>query len=160
LHNVTETYTDNAKVEWHFFFWCPWRIFTQMDFVQSIFSSIAHAPTLETLHALILLSWSEYKNNQVAGMWLFDHLAFLMPFQVFGHIPRWPWGWQWTLVSLIRVRFKSIWATEKETAGGLLGQVSSSSTRPQHIIDDSLQHHHDNWFSAHPPYTYINIGYA
>jgi hypothetical protein len=57
LHNVAETYTDNAK---------------------TIFSSIAHIPTMDTLHALILLSWSEYKSNQVAGFRTYSQMAMRM----------------------------------------------------------------------------------
>jgi len=57
LHNVAETYTDNAK---------------------TIFSSLAHLPAMDTLHALILLSWSEYKNNQVNGFRTYTQLAMRM----------------------------------------------------------------------------------
>ncbi|KAF8633642.1 hypothetical protein AX15_001329 [Amanita polypyramis BW_CC] len=46
LHTVSETYLENAK---------------------NLLSSIAHVPTFDTLHALILLCWSEYKNNRLHG---------------------------------------------------------------------------------------------
>ncbi|KAK2467851.1 hypothetical protein APHAL10511_000146 [Amanita phalloides] len=46
LHNVSETYLENAK---------------------SLLSPIAHVPSLDTIHALILLCWSEYKNNRIHG---------------------------------------------------------------------------------------------
>ncbi|PFH52066.1 hypothetical protein AMATHDRAFT_57886 [Amanita thiersii Skay4041] len=46
LHAVSETYVENAK---------------------NLLSSVAHIPTFDTLHALILLSWSEYKNNRLQG---------------------------------------------------------------------------------------------
>ncbi|KAF9467333.1 hypothetical protein BDZ94DRAFT_1318757 [Collybia nuda] len=57
LHNVAETYADNAK---------------------TILSSVAHIPTMDTLHALILLSWSEYKNNRVTGFRAYYQTAMRM----------------------------------------------------------------------------------
>jgi hypothetical protein len=46
LQTVAETYIENAK---------------------TLLPPIAHIPTFETLHALILLCWSEYKNNRLHG---------------------------------------------------------------------------------------------
>ncbi|KAF8732391.1 hypothetical protein AX14_004466 [Amanita brunnescens Koide BX004] len=46
LHSASETYLENAK---------------------NLLSSIAHVPSFDTLHALILLCWSEYKNNRIHG---------------------------------------------------------------------------------------------
>lgn len=46
LHNVSETYLDNAK---------------------TIGASMSQAPTMDTLHGLILISWSEYKNNRATS---------------------------------------------------------------------------------------------
>jgi len=57
LHNVAETYADNAK---------------------TILSSVAHIPTIDTLHALMLLSWSEYKNNRMAGFRAYCQMAMRM----------------------------------------------------------------------------------
>lgn len=76
LHNVAETYTDNAKVRVRFF--DSHETFHSSGFAQTIFSSIAHSPTMDMLHALILLSWSEYKNNQVAGMWSHPQLTLVL----------------------------------------------------------------------------------
>ncbi|KAG5646831.1 hypothetical protein DXG03_002208 [Asterophora parasitica] len=62
LHNVSETYLDNAKVFK--------KICTSihrgahLSPTQTIGSTVSHAPTMETLHALILIAWSEYKNNR------------------------------------------------------------------------------------------------
>jgi len=57
LHNVAEAYTDNAK---------------------TILASIAHIPTIETLHSLILLSWSEYKNHRIPGFRAYSEMAMRM----------------------------------------------------------------------------------
>ncbi|TFK74540.1 hypothetical protein BDN72DRAFT_759515 [Pluteus cervinus] len=46
LHNVAEAYLTNAK---------------------NLINSIVHIPTFDTLHALIILSWSEYKLNRIPG---------------------------------------------------------------------------------------------
>jgi hypothetical protein len=48
LHTVSDTYGDNAK---------------------TILSSVSHQPAFETLHGLMLLSWSEYKNNRISSEW-------------------------------------------------------------------------------------------
>ncbi|KAJ7497054.1 hypothetical protein FB451DRAFT_1209882 [Mycena latifolia] len=47
LHNVAETYGENAK---------------------NILASINHIPSMDTLHGVMLLSWSEYKNNRIPGL--------------------------------------------------------------------------------------------
>ena len=57
LHNVAETYTDNAK---------------------TILSSVAHIPSMDTLHAIMLLSWSEYKNNRISGFRTYYQMAMRM----------------------------------------------------------------------------------
>jgi len=57
LHNVAETYADNAK---------------------TILSSVAHIATIDTLHALMLLSWSEYKNNRMSGFRTYCQMAMRM----------------------------------------------------------------------------------
>jgi len=57
LHNVAEAYTENAK---------------------NILNSIAHIPTFDTLHALMLLSWSEYKINRIAGFRAYCQLVMRM----------------------------------------------------------------------------------
>ncbi|RDB24813.1 hypothetical protein Hypma_008003 [Hypsizygus marmoreus] len=57
LHNVAETYADNAK---------------------TILASMAHIPTMDTLHALMLLSWSEYKNNRVTNFRTYCQMAMRM----------------------------------------------------------------------------------
>jgi len=57
LHNVAEAYGDNAK---------------------TILTSVAHIPSMDTLHALMLLSWSEYKNRRVAGFRNYCQLAMRM----------------------------------------------------------------------------------
>jgi hypothetical protein len=57
LHNVADTYGDNAK---------------------TILSSVAHIPNMDTLHALMLLSWSEFKNHRVAGFRTYCQLAMRM----------------------------------------------------------------------------------
>jgi len=57
LHLVAETYADNAK---------------------TILSSVAHLPIIDTLHALMLLSWSEYKSNRMAGFRAYCEMAMRM----------------------------------------------------------------------------------
>lgn len=57
LHNVAEAYTESAK---------------------TILSSVAHIPTIETLHAIMLLSWSEYKNNRLSGFRAYCQMAMRM----------------------------------------------------------------------------------
>ncbi|KAF7362111.1 hypothetical protein MVEN_00556900 [Mycena venus] len=57
LHNVAETYGDNAK---------------------NILASIAHIPSMDTLHGIMLLSWSEYKNNRVPGLRTYCQMAMRM----------------------------------------------------------------------------------
>ncbi|KAJ7188548.1 hypothetical protein C8R46DRAFT_1055030 [Mycena filopes] len=57
LHNVAETYGDNAK---------------------NILSSIAHIPSMDTLHGVMLLSWSEYKNNRIPGLRTYCQMAMRM----------------------------------------------------------------------------------
>ncbi|KAF5386139.1 hypothetical protein D9615_002347 [Tricholomella constricta] len=57
LHNVSETYLDNAK---------------------TIGGSISHIPTMDTLHALILLTWSEYKNNRASSFRSYCSMAIRM----------------------------------------------------------------------------------
>ncbi|KAJ7209627.1 hypothetical protein GGX14DRAFT_534959 [Mycena pura] len=57
LHNVAETYGDNAK---------------------TILASIAHIPSMDTLHGVMLLSWSEYKNNRIPGLRSYCQMAMKM----------------------------------------------------------------------------------
>ncbi|KAF8893922.1 hypothetical protein BD779DRAFT_1669438 [Infundibulicybe gibba] len=59
LHNVAETYTDNAKA-------------------RTILSSVAHIPTIDTLHATMLLSWSEYKDNRITSFRAYCQMAMKM----------------------------------------------------------------------------------
>ncbi|KAJ6602198.1 hypothetical protein B0H10DRAFT_2081257 [Mycena sp. CBHHK59/15] len=61
LHNVAETYGDNAK---------------------TILSSIAHIPSMDTLHGIMLLSWSEYKNNRILGLRNYCQMAMKMAIEV------------------------------------------------------------------------------
>ncbi|KAJ7718013.1 hypothetical protein DFH07DRAFT_860737 [Mycena maculata] len=57
LHNVAETYGDNAK---------------------NILASVAHIPSMDTLHGVMLLSWSEYKNNRIPGLRTYCQMAMRM----------------------------------------------------------------------------------
>ncbi|KAJ7078843.1 hypothetical protein B0H15DRAFT_859481 [Mycena belliarum] len=57
LHNVAETYGDNAK---------------------NILASINHIPSMDTLHGVMLLSWSEYKNNRIPGLRTYCQTAMRM----------------------------------------------------------------------------------
>jgi len=57
LHNVGETYGDNAK---------------------TILASIAHIPSMDTLHGVMLLSWSEYKSNRIPGLRSYCQMAMKM----------------------------------------------------------------------------------
>lgn len=57
LHNVSETYLDNAK---------------------TIGGSISHVPSMDTVHALILISWSEYKNNRASSFRSYCSMAIRM----------------------------------------------------------------------------------
>ncbi|KAJ6497818.1 hypothetical protein C8R45DRAFT_140751 [Mycena sanguinolenta] len=61
LHNVAETYSDNAK---------------------NILASIAHIPSMDTLHGIMLLSWSEYKNNRIPGLRTYCQLAMKMAMEL------------------------------------------------------------------------------
>jgi hypothetical protein len=54
LHTVADTYGDNAK---------------------TILSSVSHLPAFETLHGLMLLSWSEYKNNRISSFRMYCQMA-------------------------------------------------------------------------------------
>ncbi|KAJ7928548.1 hypothetical protein B0H13DRAFT_1597627 [Mycena leptocephala] len=57
LHNVAETYGDNAK---------------------NILASVAHIPSMDTLHGVMLLAWSEYKNNRIPGLRTYCQMAMRM----------------------------------------------------------------------------------
>ncbi|KAJ7287758.1 hypothetical protein C8J57DRAFT_1284831, partial [Mycena rebaudengoi] len=61
LHNVAETYGDNAK---------------------TILAAIAHIPSMDTLHGLMLLSWSEYKNNRIPGLRDYCQMAMRMAIEL------------------------------------------------------------------------------
>ncbi|KAF7315257.1 Zn(2)-C6 fungal-type domain-containing protein [Mycena indigotica] len=61
LHNVAETYAENAK---------------------AILSSIVHIPSLDTLHGVMLLSWSEYKNNRISGLRSYCQMAMRMAIDI------------------------------------------------------------------------------
>jgi len=54
LHNVAEIYGDNAK---------------------TALSSVSQMPSMETLHGLMLLSWSEYKDNHISNFRLYCQTA-------------------------------------------------------------------------------------
>ncbi|KAF8637968.1 hypothetical protein AX16_010600 [Volvariella volvacea WC 439] len=54
LHNVADAYADNAK---------------------TLLQPIAHIHNLTTLHALMLLSWAEYKNNRISGFKNYSQMA-------------------------------------------------------------------------------------
>ncbi|KAJ7178826.1 hypothetical protein C8R43DRAFT_1189333 [Mycena crocata] len=57
LHNVAETYGNNAK---------------------AILASIRCSPSMDTLHGVMLLSWSEYKNNRIPGLRNYCQMAMRM----------------------------------------------------------------------------------
>jgi len=57
LSNVAEAFSENAKI---------------------VLNSVVHIPVMETLHALILLSWSEYKNNRISGFKAYCQMAMRM----------------------------------------------------------------------------------
>lgn len=65
LHNVAESYLDSAKV-------CrrPTTIGRLVGSLNPIFSPqgllnpVLHIPSMETLHAVMLLAWAEYKNGK------------------------------------------------------------------------------------------------
>ncbi|KAJ7594678.1 hypothetical protein C8J56DRAFT_927363 [Mycena floridula] len=57
LHNVSDAYSEAAK---------------------SILSSMAHVPSFNTLHAFMLLSWSEYRNNRIPSFRSYCAMAMRM----------------------------------------------------------------------------------
>ncbi|KAF8629243.1 hypothetical protein AX17_005822 [Amanita inopinata Kibby_2008] len=57
LHAASETYLENAK---------------------NLVSPVAHIPAFDTLHALILLSWSEYKCSRLSGFRVYYQMAMKM----------------------------------------------------------------------------------
>ncbi|EKM80783.1 hypothetical protein AGABI1DRAFT_98908 [Agaricus bisporus var. burnettii JB137-S8] len=57
LHEVAETYCDNAR---------------------NILNSVAHMPNMDTLHATMLLSWSEYKNERIPSFRHYCQMAMTM----------------------------------------------------------------------------------
>ncbi|TFK44488.1 hypothetical protein BDQ12DRAFT_673081 [Crucibulum laeve] len=57
LHNVSDAYLENAK---------------------TVLNSVAHIPSIETLHGLILLSWAEYKSNKIPSFRLYCQAAMRM----------------------------------------------------------------------------------
>ncbi|KAJ6495636.1 hypothetical protein C8R47DRAFT_1265018 [Mycena vitilis] len=61
LHNVAETYGDNAK---------------------NILGSVGHIPSMDTLHGVMLLSWSEYKNNRIPGLRTYCQMAMRMAIEL------------------------------------------------------------------------------
>ncbi|KAF7298129.1 Zn(2)-C6 fungal-type domain-containing protein [Mycena chlorophos] len=61
LHNVAQAYAENAK---------------------TILQSIAHIPSLDTLHGIMLLSWSEYKNNRIPGLRSYCQMAMRMAIDI------------------------------------------------------------------------------
>jgi len=57
LHNVSESYIDVAK---------------------NLLPSVAHLPSMETLHSIILLSWFEHSHHRLPGFRTFCAMAFKM----------------------------------------------------------------------------------
>jgi len=57
LHNVSESYIDVAK---------------------NLLPSVAHLPSMETLHSIILLSWFEHSHHRLPGFRTFCGMAFKM----------------------------------------------------------------------------------
>jgi len=57
VHEVAETYADNAK---------------------NILNSVGHIPHMDTLHAILLLAWSEYKNERIPSFRLYGQMAMKM----------------------------------------------------------------------------------
>ncbi|KAF4599741.1 hypothetical protein EYR40_006840 [Pleurotus pulmonarius] len=57
LHNVSESYSETAK---------------------SILTAVAHLPNMDTLHALMLVSWLEYKNNRISSFKVYCQMAMSM----------------------------------------------------------------------------------
>ena len=63
LHNVSESYIDVAKVIPHI----SVRSLTQHFPNQNLLPSVAHLPSMETLHSIILLSWFEHSHHRLPG---------------------------------------------------------------------------------------------
>ncbi|EGO25163.1 hypothetical protein SERLADRAFT_464891 [Serpula lacrymans var. lacrymans S7.9] len=57
LHSIAEAYGDNAK---------------------NILSAVVHQPSLDSLHALMVLAWSEYKNGRALGFRGYCEMAMTM----------------------------------------------------------------------------------
>lgn len=62
---VAEIYYENAKV-------CCAHLSnargTHLRFVQELLAGSLNQPTLDTLHCVMLLAWSEYKGGHIHGM--------------------------------------------------------------------------------------------
>ena len=63
LHNVSESYIDVAKVNPHI----SVPSLTQLFPNQNLLPSVAHLPSMETLHSIILLSWFEHSHHRLPG---------------------------------------------------------------------------------------------
>ena len=63
LHNVSESYIDVAKVIPHI----SVPSLTQHFPNQNLLPSVAHLPSMETLHSIILLSWFEHSHHRLPG---------------------------------------------------------------------------------------------
>ena len=65
LHNVSESYIDVAKVIPHI---SVLLSLTQHFPNQNLLPSVAHLPSMETLHSIILLSWFEHSHHRLPGI--------------------------------------------------------------------------------------------
>ncbi|KAK7057449.1 hypothetical protein R3P38DRAFT_2841057 [Favolaschia claudopus] len=61
LPNVADTYGDNAK---------------------NMLASVAHVSSMDTLHGIMLLAWSEYKNSRIAGLRTYCQMAMRMAMEL------------------------------------------------------------------------------
>ena len=71
LHNVSESYIDVAKVNPHI----SVPSLTQLFPNQNLLPSVAHLPSMETLHSIILLSWFEHSHHRLPGNSCFTLLS-------------------------------------------------------------------------------------
>lgn len=78
LHNVSESYIDVAKVIPHI----SVRSLTQHFPNQNLLPSVAHLPSMETLHSIILLSWFEHSHHRLPGISFFQK-SFVKPDNLF-----------------------------------------------------------------------------
>jgi hypothetical protein len=101
LHNVSESYIDVAKVNPHI----SVPSLTQPFPNQNLLPSVAHLPSMETLHSIILLSWFEHSHHRLPGNSCLQHLS---PRQLILHRQASAPFVEWRLKCLMTLDFKII----------------------------------------------------